>query len=73
MCLAAPGLGSHEGESEMRASQGKTVWPVCPSTTVACCQMDRAVEHKRDERNKTQLVGLWEIKIHEAQTQMRVV
>lgn len=73
MCRAAPGLGSHEGVSETRASQGKRVWPVCPSMTAACCQTDRAVGHMRDERNKTQLVGLWEIKLHEAQTQMMVV
>ncbi len=53
MCRAAPGLGSHEEVSEMRASLGKTVWPVHPSTTAACCQTDRAEEHRRDERNKT--------------------
>lgn len=53
MCRAAPGLGSHEEVSEMRASQGKTVWPVYPSMTATCCQTDRAVEHKRNERNKT--------------------
>lgn len=52
MCRAAPGLGSHEEGSEMKESQGKTVWPVCPSMTVACHQMDRAVGDKRIERKK---------------------
>lgn len=73
MCRAVPGLGSHEEGSEMKESRGKTVWPVCPSMTVACHQMDRAVGDKRNERKKTQLVDLclWMsgrnfLKIHEA-------
>lgn len=59
MCRAAPGLGFHEEGSEMKESQGKTVWPVSQSMAVACRQMDRAVEHKR----KKQLVDLcfWRI------------
>lgn len=59
MCQAVPGLGFHEEGSEMKESRGKTVWPVCPSMTVACHQMDRAVGNKRIERGKkTQLVDL---------------
>lgn len=57
MCRAAPGLGSHEEESEMMQSRGKMVWPVSPSMTVACHQMDRAVEHMRNEKKKKTVSG----------------